>query len=157
MKSYTNITEGNALRIDWNDVIPKENLNYIMGNPPFVGSKYSSEMQKSDMDYVFENNQSALSYLRDRYPIKTERELRTILGRLQFKGEDVYKDVTKMSNGEKMRLILCSFSVSGYELLVLDEPTNHLDLITKECLIESLKNYEGAIIFVSHDRYFINE
>ena len=108
-------------------------------------------------DYVFENNQSALSYLRDRYPIKTERELRTILGRFQFKGEDVYKDVTKMSNGEKMRLILCSFSLSGYELLVLDEPTNHLDLITKECLIESLKNYEGAIIFVSHDRYFINE
>ena len=56
-----------------------------------------------------------------------------------------------------MRLILCSYSLSGYELLVLDEPTNHLDLITKECLIESLKNYEGAIIFVSHDRYFINE
>ncbi len=108
-------------------------------------------------DYVFEANQSALSYLRDRYPIKTERELRTILGRFQFKGEDVYKDVLKMSNGEKMRLILCSFSLSGYELLILDEPTNHLDLITKECLIESLKNYEGAIIFVSHDRYFINE
>ena len=58
LKSYTNITEGNALRIDWNDVIPKENLNYIMGNPPFVGSKYSSEMQKSDMDYVFENNKN---------------------------------------------------------------------------------------------------
>lgn len=58
LKSYTNITEGNALRIDWNEVIPKENLNYIMGNPPFVGSKYSSEMQKSDMDYVFENNKN---------------------------------------------------------------------------------------------------
>lgn len=58
LKSYTNITEGNALRIDWNDVIPKENLNYIMGNPPFVGSKYSSEMQKSDMDHVFENNKN---------------------------------------------------------------------------------------------------
>ena len=58
LKSYTNITEGNALRIDWNDVIPKEELNYIMGNPPFVGSKYSSEMQKSDMDYAFENNKN---------------------------------------------------------------------------------------------------
>ena len=58
LKSYTNITEGNALRIDWNNIIPKEELNYIMGNPPFVGSKYSSEMQKSDMDYVFENNKN---------------------------------------------------------------------------------------------------
>lgn len=58
LKSYTNITEGNALRIDWNDVVPKEKLNYIMGNPPFVGSKYSSEMQKRDMDYVFENSKN---------------------------------------------------------------------------------------------------
>ena len=58
LKSYTNITEGNALRTDWNDVIPNGELNYIMGNPPFVGSKYSSEMQKRDMDYVFENSKN---------------------------------------------------------------------------------------------------
>lgn len=56
LKSYANIIEGNALRIDWNDVVPKEKLNYIMGNPPFVGSKYSDEGQKDDMDLVFENN-----------------------------------------------------------------------------------------------------
>ncbi len=58
LKSYSNITEGNALRIDWNDVIPNGKLDYIMGNPPFVGSKYSSEIQKSDMDYVFKDSKN---------------------------------------------------------------------------------------------------
>lgn len=108
-------------------------------------------------DYIFNENESALSYLKNKYPAKLDKELRTILGRFQFKGEDVYKNTSSMSNGEKMRLILCLFSLSGYELLLLDEPTNHLDMITKECLINALKNYDGAIIFISHDRYFINE
>lgn len=58
LKSYTNITEANALRIDWNNVIPKDELNYIMGNPPFVGSKYSNSSQKNDMDYVFNNSKN---------------------------------------------------------------------------------------------------
>lgn len=56
LKSYANIVEANALRIDWNEVVPKDKLNYIMGNPPFVGSKYSNELQKLDMDFVFESN-----------------------------------------------------------------------------------------------------
>lgn len=59
LKSYTNIIEGNALRIDWNDVIDKNELNYIMGNPPFVGSKYSAQGQKEDMDYVFRNDNNS--------------------------------------------------------------------------------------------------
>ena len=59
LKSYTNIIEGNALRIDWNDVIDKNELNYIMGNPPFVGSKYSTQGQKEDMDYVFRNDNNS--------------------------------------------------------------------------------------------------
>jgi ATP-binding cassette subfamily F protein 3 len=62
-----------------------------------------------------------------------------------------------MSNGEKMRLILCSLSLSGYDVLLLDEPTNHLDMVTKESLIKALNSYGGCIIFVSHDRYFIDE
>ena len=108
-------------------------------------------------DYVFNKNETALSYLREKYPALLDKELRTALGRFQFKGEDVFKDTSLMSNGEKMRLTLCAFSMSDYDILLLDEPTNHLDLITKECLISSLKSYKGAIIFVSHDRYFINE
>ena len=56
-----------------------------------------------------------------------------------------------------MRLVLCGLSLSNYDILILDEPTNHLDLVVKECLLNSLKKYSGAIIFISHDRYFINE
>ena len=55
-----------------------------------------------------------------------------------------------------MRLVLCDLSLSEYDVLILDEPTNHLDLVTKECLLSALKEYKGAIIFISHDRYFIN-
>jgi ATPase components of ABC transporters with duplicated ATPase domains len=108
-------------------------------------------------DYVFDKNTDAIGYLRDRYPSKLDSELRSYLGRFLFKGEDIFKSTGLMSNGEKMRLTLCAFSMSNYDVLVLDEPTNHLDMITKECLIDSLKSYKGSIIFVSHDRYFINE
>lgn len=108
-------------------------------------------------DYIYNNNVTALEYLRRLYPLKLEKELRTELGRFLFKGEDVFKSTGLMSNGEKMRLTLCALSMSEYDVLVLDEPTNHLDMVTKECLIEALKDYKGSIIFVSHDRYFINE
>ncbi len=108
-------------------------------------------------DYVFDKNTDAISYLREKYPNKLDKELRGNLGRFLFKGDDIFKSTGLMSNGEKMRLILCALTMSSYEVLVLDEPTNHLDMITKECLIEALKNYDGCIIFVSHDRYFINE
>lgn len=76
LKSYANITEGNALRIDWNEIVPKEELNYIMGNPPFVGSKYSDILQKQDMDYVFNNSKKIkyrkLDYVSCWYVIATE-------------------------------------------------------------------------------------
>ncbi len=108
-------------------------------------------------DYVFEKNIDAISYLREKYPTKLDKELRAYLGRFLFKGEDIFKSTGLMSNGEKMRLVLCALSMSDYDVLVLDEPTNHLDMITKECLIDSLKEYKGCLIFVSHDRYFINE
>lgn len=108
-------------------------------------------------DYVFLNDTDAISYLRSRYPSKLDSELRANLGRFLFKGEDIFKSTGLMSNGEKMRLTLCAFAMSDYDVLVLDEPTNHLDMVTKECLIDALRDYGGCIIFVSHDRYFINE
>ena len=74
-----------------------------------------------------------------------------------FKKDEVFKSCSVLSHGEQMRLILCGLSLSSYDILILDEPTNHLDLVVKECLLESLKKYSGAIIFISHDRYFINE
>ena len=107
-------------------------------------------------DYEFVSKDTCLDYLKKKYPTKLERELRTALGRFLFKKEDVFKNCTLLSNGEKMRLVLCDLSLSEYDVLILDEPTNHLDLVTKECLLSALKEYKGAIIFISHDRYFIN-
>ncbi len=108
-------------------------------------------------DYSFKKGETILSHLRNIYPTKTERELRGALGRFLFKSDEVYKEVSLLSNGEKMRVNLCALMLSSYDILILDEPTNHLDLVTKECLISGLKEYEGAIIFISHDRYFINQ
>ena len=107
-------------------------------------------------DYEFVSKDTCLDYLKKKYPAKAERELRTALGRFLFKKEDVFKNCTLLSNGERMRLVLCDLSLSEYDVLILDEPTNHLDLVTKECLLSALKEYKGAIIFISHDRYFIN-
>ena len=107
-------------------------------------------------DYEFVSKDTCLDYLRKKYPNKLDKELRTALGRFLFKKEDVFKNCTLLSNGERMRLVLCDLSLSDYDVLILDEPTNHLDLVTKECLLNALKEYKGAIIFISHDRYFIN-
>lgn len=107
-------------------------------------------------DFVFEENLTALEFLKKNHPLKNEKELRNILGNFLFSGDDVFKNVLNMSNGEKMRLILSSLSLNEYDILLLDEPTNHLDLMTKDSLIDSLLNFKGCLIFISHDRYFIN-
>ena len=107
-------------------------------------------------DFVFEENLTALEFLKKNHPLKAEKELRNILGNFLFSGDDVFKNVLNMSNGEKMRLILSSLSLNEYDILLLDEPTNHLDLMTKDSLIDSLLNFKGCLIFISHDRYFIN-
>ncbi len=107
-------------------------------------------------DYEFVSKDTCLDYLRNKYPTKLDSELRTALGRFLFKKEDVFKNCVNLSNGERMRLVLCDLSLSDYDVLILDEPTNHLDLVTKECLLNALREYNGAIIFISHDRYFIN-
>lgn len=107
-------------------------------------------------DYIFDSNLDCLTFLSNNHKKMTERELRTALGRFLFKKEDVYKNCDKLSNGEKMRLVLCDLTLNEYDLLILDEPTNHLDMVTKECLLKALESYEGAILFISHDRYFVN-
>ena len=74
-----------------------------------------------------------------------------------FTGEDVFKEIEVLSGGEKVRLKLCEIFKRGPNLMLLDEPTNHLDIIGKESLENILKEYEGTLIFVSHDRYFVNK
>lgn len=101
-------------------------------------------------------HKTVLSELWDEHPLVPERDIRTILGQFLFSGDDVTKSIAMLSGGEKARLLLAKLSMQKENFLVLDEPTNHLDLDSKEVLESALVDYEGTLLFVSHDRYFIN-
>ena len=105
----------------------------------------------------FESSKTILNELWDEYPLMKEAEVRTVLGRFLFRGDSVLKIVRDLSGGEKARLQLAKLMLEKNNLLVLDEPTNHLDITSKQVLESALENYEGTIVFVSHDRYFINK
>jgi ATP-binding cassette subfamily F protein 3 len=102
------------------------------------------------------SNKKVLNELWDEYPLKSEKEIRTVLGNFLFSGDDVLKIVSTLSGGEKARLALAKMMLQKSNFLILDEPTNHLDLDSKEVLENALIDYPGTILFVSHDRYFIN-
>lgn len=93
----------------------------------------------------------------DTFPSLTQTQARSDLGAFLFRGEDVFKSVSVLSGGEKVRLCLCKILKKKPNFLILDEPTNHMDIIGKQALEEMLKNYPGTILCVSHDRYFIKE
>ncbi|WP_053217395.1 ABC-F family ATP-binding cassette domain-containing protein [Virgibacillus senegalensis] len=102
------------------------------------------------------SNKTVLNELWDEYPMTNEKDIRTVLGNFLFSGDDVLKNVTSLSGGEKARLALAKLMMEKANLLILDEPTNHLDLDSKEVLESALIDFPGTILFVSHDRYFIN-
>lgn len=102
------------------------------------------------------SNKTVLQELWDDYPLNNEKDIRTVLGNFLFSGDDVLKIVSSLSGGEKARLALAKLMMQKANLLILDEPTNHLDLDSKEILENALIDYPGTILFVSHDRYFIN-
>ena len=102
------------------------------------------------------SNKTVLAELWDAYPMMMEKDIRTVLGNFLFSGDDVLQPVHSLSGGEKARLALAKLMLQKANFLVLDEPTNHLDIDSKEVLEQALTNYPGTIIFVSHDRYFIN-
>ena len=89
------------------------------------------------------------------FPLESIGVLRNLLGAFQFSGDDVEKKIRALSGGEKTRLVMARMLLNPPNFLVLDEPTNHLDLATKEMLIDALKEYEGTMLFVSHDRTFL--
>jgi ATP-binding cassette subfamily F protein 3 len=91
------------------------------------------------------------------YPMIEEARIRTILGNFLFSGEDVLKKISALSGGEKARVALSKLMLRGANMLILDEPTNHLDLISREVLESALIDFEGTLLFISHDRYFLNK
>lgn len=103
------------------------------------------------------STKTVLAELWDDYPQENERDIRTVLGNFLFSGDDVLKPVGALSGGERARLALAKLMMQKANLLVLDEPTNHLDLDSKEVLEAALIDFPGTILFVSHDRYFINK
>lgn len=120
-----------------------------------VGSNVSIgyyDQQQAELN----SNKKVLNELWDDYPLKPEKDIRTVLGNFLFSGDDVLKSVSTLSGGEKARLALAKLMMERANFLILDEPTNHLDLDSKEVLENALIDYPGTILFVSHDRYFIN-
>ncbi|WP_242225285.1 ABC-F family ATP-binding cassette domain-containing protein [Bacillus cereus group sp. BfR-BA-01380] len=102
------------------------------------------------------SSKRVLNELWDDYPMQPEKEIRTVLGNFLFSGDDVLKPVSSLSGGQKARLALAKLMMQKSNVLILDEPTNHLDLSSKEILENALIDFPGTILFVSHDRYFIN-
>ncbi|HEY9847764.1 MAG TPA: ATP-binding cassette domain-containing protein, partial [Candidatus Caenarcaniphilales bacterium] len=113
----------------------------------------------------FEQNQAealdlhktVMETIHDEVPEWTNQEVRTLLGNFLFSGDMVFKKVEVLSGGEKGRLALAKMLLRPANLLILDEPTNHLDIPAKEMLESALQNYDGTVMIVSHDRYFISQ
>lgn len=103
------------------------------------------------------DNKTILDEVWDDFPYLTTSKLRTVLGSFLFKGDDVFKTIDKLSGGEKCRVNLLKLMLSKSNLLLLDEPTNHLDIMSREALEDAILGYDGTIIVISHDRYFLNK
>ncbi|MFP4921790.1 ABC-F family ATP-binding cassette domain-containing protein [Staphylococcus coagulans] len=105
----------------------------------------------------FRSNKTILNFVWDQYRQMPEKDVRAVLGRFLFTQDDVLKVINDLSGGEKARLQLALLMLERNNVLILDEPTNHLDIDSKEMLEQALKHFQGTLIFVSHDRYFINQ
>ncbi len=105
---------------------------------------------------LLDDSSTVLEELWSEYTNLTATQVRSALARFGFIGDDVFKSISVLSGGERARLSICKMIMTGVSLLVLDEPTNHLDMDSKEMLENALKEYEGTVIAVSHDRYFIS-
>lgn len=137
-------------------------LKTIVGSIPHLGGvvKLGGNISIGYFDQNIANKVSDLTIYEDfklDFPSLNESEVRGALGAYQFSGDEVFKKISTLSGGERVRLALCKITKKKPNLLILDEPTNHLDIVGKESLENMLKAYKGTIIFVSHDRYFVKK
>lgn len=105
---------------------------------------------------ILDNKQTVLSEMQNNFHEYNDSEMRSILGRFLFRGDDVFKQISKLSGGEKAKLALLKLMLSGANTLILDEPTNHLDIDSKEAVEDALIDFKGTAIIVSHDRYLLS-
>ncbi len=132
------------------EIIPSLGGSYLFGH----------QIEKGYFDQQlaqFSSNKTVLEELWDEHPELDRTEVRSVLGQFLFSADDVFKQVNVLSGGEKVRLSFAKLLLEHSNLLILDEPTNHLDIPGKEALEESLKGFTGSVLFVSHDRYFIQQ
>ena len=121
-----------------------------------LGSKV--QIGYSDQEHhVLHMEKTIFQEISDTYPTLTETEIRNMLAAFLFTGDDVFKLISSLSGGERGRVSLAKLMLSEANFLILDEPTNHLDIASKEILEEALNSYTGTVLYVSHDRYFINQ
>ena len=131
------------------------NIEKISGDMEFG---YHVKKEYFDQQMEFKNVENTVfDEISTTFPNLITTQIRTLLGTFLFTGEDVFKKIKMLSGGEKSRLQLCKIFKKSPNLLLLDEPTNHMDIIGKESLENILKDYKGTLIFVSHDRYFVNK
>lgn len=158
-----NLYKGQKLAIIGENGIGKSTLlKTLNGNIQKIGGSfeygYHVDKQYFDQQIEFKNPENTVfDDFYETFPELTTTQIRTILGTFLFTGEDVFKKIKVLSGGERARLQLCKIFKKGPNLLLLDEPTNHMDIIGKESLENILKDYKGTLIFVSHDRYFVNK
>ncbi len=122
----------------------------VLGKNVFVG--YYDQEQSN-----LNNDKTIIDEVWDDFPHMTTTEIRTSLAAFLFTGEDVFKNISTLSGGEKCRINLLKLMLSKSNFLLLDEPTNHLDIMSREALENAILNYDGTILLISHDRYFLNK
>ena len=133
-----------------NGLLTPDEGKIVLGSKVHIGY-YDQEQQLLDPE------KTIFQQISDDYPSLTETEIRNVLAAFLFTGDDVYKKISSISGGERGRVSLARLMLSEANFLILDEPTNHLDIISKEILEDALNEYTGTVLYVSHDRYFINQ
>ncbi|GAA0792290.1 ABC-F family ATP-binding cassette domain-containing protein [Faecalicatena orotica] len=133
-----------------NQVVSPDTGSFTLGSKVKIGY-YDQE------HHVLHDGKNIFDEISDDYPTLTNTQIRNTLAAFQFTGDDVYKLIGDLSGGEKGRVSLAKLMLSEANFLILDEPTNHLDITSKEILEKALNEYTGTVLYVSHDRYFINQ